>query len=164
MAERSTNELQRLTRGALAEMRTLLRELRPQTIADTDLGTLVTQLTEGLAARHDIPAEIRAEVNGDLPPDVHIALYRIAQEAMNNVAKHANASSLVVDLTGDDGVVHLSIADDGYGFDAAEVSSDHMGLDIMEERASGIGANLTVTSEPDAGTTVDVSWSDPSNG
>lgn len=164
MAERSTNELQRLTRGALAEMRTLLRELRPQTIADTDLGTLVTQLTEGLAARHDIPAEIRAEVNGDLPPDVHIALYRIAQEAMNNVAKHANASSLIVDLTGDDGHIQLSVADDGYGFDAAEVSAESMGLDIMRERASGIGANLTVTSEPDAGTTVDVSWSDPSNG
>jgi signal transduction histidine kinase len=158
MAERSTNELQRLTRGALAEMRTLLRELRPQTIAQTDLGTLVTQLSEGLAARQDIPAEIRAEVNGDLPPDVHIALYRIAQEAMNNVAKHANASSLTVDLTGGDGHVHLSVADDGYGFDAAEVSAESMGLDIMRERASGIGADLAVSSRPDAGTTVEVTW------
>jgi signal transduction histidine kinase len=158
MAERSTNELQRLTRGALAEMRTLLRELRPQTIADTDLGTLVTQLSEGLAARHDIPAEIRAEVNGNLPPEVHIALYRIAQEAMNNVAKHANASSLIVDLTGGDGHVHLSVADDGYGFDAAEVSAGSMGLEIMRERASGIGAELAVSSQPDAGTTVEVTW------
>lgn len=159
MAERSTNELQRLTRGALAEMRTLLRELRPQTIADTDLGTLVTQLSEGLAARHDIPAEIRADVNGSLPPDVHIALYRIAQEAMNNVAKHANASSLIVDLTGGDGHVHLSVADDGYGFDAAAVSAESMGLEIMRERASGIGADLAVSSQPDAGTTVEVTWS-----
>jgi signal transduction histidine kinase len=164
MAERSTNELQRLTRGALAEMRTLLRELRPQTIADTDLGTLVTQLTEGLAARHDIPAEIRTEVNGDLPSDVHIALYRIAQEAMNNVAKHANASSLIVDLTGGHGHVHLSVIDDGYGFDEAEVNSDSMGLDIMRERANGIGAELSVISEPEAGTAVEVTWSDRSHG
>ncbi len=164
MAERSTDELRRLTRGALAEMRTLLRELRPHTIMETDLGTLVTHLTEGLAARHDIPAEVHTDLGGELPPDVHIALYRIAQESMNNVAKHANASSLVVDLTGRNGQVHLSVVDDGYGFDAAEVSADHMGLDIMQERASGIGADLIVISEPDAGTTVDVTWSDPANG
>ncbi|GMQ86354.1 MAG: hypothetical protein BMS9Abin07_1928 [Acidimicrobiia bacterium] len=160
MAERSTNELQRLTRGAMAEMRTLLRELRPQTIADTDLSTLVTQLSEGLAARHDIPAEVRADVNGNLPPDVHIALYRIAQEAMNNVAKHANASSLVVDLKGDDGHVHLSVIDDGYGFDTGEVSAESMGLDIMRERADEIGADLAVSSEPDGGTTIDLTWND----
>jgi signal transduction histidine kinase len=160
MAERSTNELQRLTRGALAEMRTLLRELRPHTISETDLGTLVAQLTDGLAARHDIPADVHTDVNGDLPSDVHLALYRIAQEAMNNVAKHANASSLVVDLTSSNGRVHLSVTDDGYGFEVAEVSSDHMGLVIMQERASEIGADLAVTSEPDAGTTVDVTWSD----
>jgi len=160
MAERSTDELQRLTRGALAEMRTLLRELRPQTIAETDLGVLVTQLTDGLAARHDIPADIRTDINGDLPFDVHIALYRITQEALNNVAKHANASSLVVDLTGDDGGVHLSVSDDGYGFDTVDVAADHMGLDIMQERATGIGADLSVTSEPGSGTTVDVTWAD----
>lgn len=159
MAERSTAELQRLTRGALAEMRTLLRELRPQTIAATDLGTLVSQLTDGLAARHDIPAAVSSDVDGDLPPDVHLALYRIAQEAMNNVAKHANASSLIVDLTDADGGVHLVVTDDGYGFDAANVEPGHMGLDIMQERASAIGAALTVTSEPETGTTVDVTWS-----
>lgn len=92
MAERSTGELQRLARGALAEMRTLLRELRPHTIADTDLVTLVTHLGQGLGARHDIPVEVRADITGTMPPEVHMALYRIVQEAMNNVAKHANAS------------------------------------------------------------------------
>lgn len=92
MAERSTGELQRLARGALAEMRTRLRELRPHTIADTDLVTLVTHLGQGLGARHDIPVEVRADITGTMPPEVHMALYRIVQEAMNNVAKHANAS------------------------------------------------------------------------
>ena len=160
MAERSTAELQRLTRGALAEMRTLLRELRPHTIADTDLNTLVTQLTEGLAARHDIPADVTTDIVGDLPPEVHLALYRIAQEAMTNVARHANASSLVVDLTGDNGTVHLSITDDGLGFDPTGISADHMGLDIMRERASAIGAELDVVSTPDSGTTIDLTWID----
>ena len=158
MAGRSTDELQRLTRGALAEMRTLLRELRPHTIADTELSTLVTQLTEGLAARHDIPAQVRTDMEGGLPTDVHMAFYRIAQEAMNNVAKHANASSLIVDLAGENGSVRLLITDDGYGFDQADVSTDSMGLDIMQERADGIGADLGVSSEPESGTTVEVTW------
>ena len=158
MAERSTVELQRLTRGALSEMRTLLRELRPQTIAETDLATLVTHLSEGLAARQDIPAEIHTEVTESLPPEVHIAIYRIAQEAMNNVAKHANASSLVVNLIGAESRVDLLIVDDGYGFDDSDAPAGGMGMDIMRERASEIGAALTVSSEQDIGTRVEMTW------
>lgn len=160
IARRTTSELQRLTRGALAEMRTLLRELRPHTIAVTDLATLVGQLTDGLAARHDIPTEMRVDFDERLPPDVHLAVYRIAQEALNNVAKHANASSLVVELMGDDRHLHLSIADDGYGFETDAVAPDRMGLDIIHERASGIGAEVAVESQPNKGTTVLLEWSD----
>ena len=158
MARRSTAELQRLTRGALAEMRTLLRELRPQTIADTDLALLVTHLSDGLAARHDIPAEVHVETVGSLPPDVHVAIYRIAQEAMSNIAKHANASSLTVTLVGTDSRVDLSVVDDGYGFDRTDIPAGAMGLDIMQERADAIGAELVVASQPDIGTRVDVAW------
>ncbi len=158
MAKRSTAELQRLTRGALAEMRTLLRELRPHTISETDLTVLVTHLSDGLAARHDIPATVRAEMNGSLPPDVHVALYRITQEAMNNIAKHANASSLTVTLVGTDSRVDLSVVDDGYGFDRANLPAGTMGLDIMAERAHNIGAELVVASQPDIGTAVNVTW------
>jgi signal transduction histidine kinase len=158
MAERSTAELQRLTRGALAEMRLLLRELRPHTIAETDLATLITQLSHGLAARHDIPATVHTDTDGTLPPDVHVALYRIAQEAMSNIAKHAHASSLTVDLVGSDSRVTLSVIDDGYGFDPSAVPTGSMGLDIMHERAEEIGAVLTISSEIDAGTAIDVKW------
>jgi signal transduction histidine kinase len=158
MAERSTAELQRLTRGALAEMRTLLRELRPHTISETDLTVLVTHLSDGLGARHDIPATVRAEMDGSLPPDVHVVLYRIAQEAMSNIAKHANASSLTVTLIGTDSRVDLSVVDDGYGFDRANLPTGTMGLDIMAERAHNIGAELVVASQPDIGTAVNVTW------
>lgn len=158
VAERTTAELQRLTRGALAEMRTLLRELRPEAIVDADLGMLVTQLSDSLAARHDIPVAVDADVTGELPPDVHIALYRIAQEAMNNVAKHANASSLVVDLTGHNGQISLSVSDDGYGFDPADVRAGAMGLRIMRERADEIGADLIIAASAGAGTSVAVRW------
>lgn len=159
MAERSTGELQRLTRGALAEMRTLLRELRPHTIVATDLGTLVTHLGQGLAARHDIPVEVHAETTAHLPPEVHVALYRVAQEAMNNVAKHANASSVKVNLAGTESRVDLSVGDDGYGFDTAGIAANgSMGMDIMRERAREISADFRISSELDVGTTVAVTW------
>lgn len=158
MAERSTFELQRLTRGALSEMRTLLRELRPHTIEHTDLATLITHLSEGLAARHDIPLEMDAGMVGNLPTEVHIGLYRIAQEAVNNVAKHANASSLIVKLSGTETSVDLLIIDDGYGFDDTSSPTGGMGMDIMAERAADVGANLNVSSERDVGTTVEVTW------
>lgn len=158
MAGRSTDELQRLTRGALAEMRTFLRELRPNTIATTDLPLLLTHLSDGLAARHDIPASVQVAFEGSLPSDVHIGLYRIAQEAMNNVAKHANASSLTMTLMDTDDQVVLIVTDDGCGFDESVPSTTGMGLEIMRERAHEIGATLTLTSSLDVGTTVEVSW------
>ncbi|MCP4360440.1 MAG: hypothetical protein GY796_20720 [Chloroflexi bacterium] len=131
MAARSTVELQRLTRGALAEMRILLRELRPQTITTTDLNILLTQLCHGLSARHDIPAEVDACENCDLPEGVHVALYRIAQEAMNNIAKHAEATQVWLRLNREETAVFLSIRDNGQGFAIHEVSSQHMGRDLL---------------------------------
>jgi signal transduction histidine kinase len=158
MAERSTGELQRLTRGALAEMRTLLRELRPQTIAGTELGTLLEQLSDGLAARHDIPVEVTVGQICDMPEEVHVALYRIAQEALNNITKHAEASQVNIKLACDSTVARLTINDDGQGFDVGDVPAGHMGLDIMKERAEAIGAQMVVDSQPGAGTSIAVAW------
>jgi signal transduction histidine kinase len=143
-------------------MRTLLRELRPHTIADTDLVTLVTHLGQGLEARHDMPVEVRADITGTMPPEVHMALYRIVQEAMNNIAKHANASSVKVNLAGTESRADLSVADDGYGFDTADIAAGgSMGIDIMTERARDIGAELRISSELDIGTAVAVTWPSP---
>jgi signal transduction histidine kinase len=97
-------------------------------------------------------------MTGSLPGDVHLTIYRIAQETLANVAKHANASSLAVDLTGTESRVNLSVVDDGYGFDTVDIPSGSMGLDIMRERAEEIGAELLISSEPDIGTTVELSW------
>ena len=164
MAERSTSELQRLTRGALAEMRTLLRELRPQTIAATELGTLLNQLGDGLSARHDIPVEVDVGQIGDIPAEVHVALYRIAQEALNNITKHAEASQVAVKLAGDAAAVRLTIVDDGQGFDLKAVPAEHMGLDIMRERAEAIGAELQIDSQPGGSTSIATIWPIPEPG
>jgi PAS domain S-box-containing protein len=164
MAARSTDELQRLTRGALAEMRTLLRELRPQTIVATELSTLLKQLSDSLTARHDIPVDVEVGRLRELPPEVHVALYRVAQEALSNVAKHAEASWAAVELVCKAAAVQLTITDDGQGFDPDDVQAECMGLDIMRERVDAIGAAMTITSQPGAGTSIVVTWPIPQTG
>ena len=153
-AERSTAELRRLTTGALAEMRTMLLELRPDTITRTELRVLLTQLADGISAQHDLDATVEVEVAGGLEPEIHLAVYRIAQEALNNVAKHADASTVTVRLAGSPEAVELTVIDDGRGFDASSVGGDSMGVAIMQERAAAIGATLQIAGEPGSGTTV----------
>ena len=157
-AERSTAELQRLARGALSEMRILLRELRPNSISGTDLATLVTQLSDGLGARHDMPIDVTIEGSGNVPPDVHLALYRIAQEAMANVARHADANHVDVLLRVGPTTASLTVRDDGVGFDPSETRGDAMGLVIMRERADAVGASVAIDTSPGGGTGVVVSW------
>lgn len=160
-AERNTHELRRLTRAAMAEMRTMLRELRPDTIVETRLDTLIEQLVDGLATRHDLQTDVRTEMSGVLPTEVHIAVYRITQEALNNIAKHANANKLSVALDGDSRRVKLEIGDDGLGFDPRDLRDGSMGLGIMRERAGAVGARLTIDTAPGSGTRVRLDWYAP---
>ena len=166
--QQALDEIRELTRGALAEMRTLLMELRPAALTKAKLDDLLRQLAEGVIGRARVPVTLKVEGQGALPPDVHVALYRIAQETLNNVAKHAEASQATVGLyyapppagETEGGRVELRISDDGRGFDVDQVSSDHLGLGIMRERAEGIGATLTIKSQPGHGAQVVVTWTD----
>ena len=153
-------ELRELTRGALAEMRTLLMELRPATLTEVGMGELLRQLGDALAARSRLPIELNLDCRRELPPDVRVALYRIAQESLNNTIKHAGARRVVIDLSCTDEEARLTIADDGRGFDVSEAGYNTLGLRIMRERAEGIGAALEVDSAAGAGTQVTVVWPD----
>ena len=146
-----------LTRGALAEMRTLLVELRPNSLVEVPLPALLRQLTEALAARARMDIQLNSAGERKLPADVQIGLYRIAQESLNNVIKHAKASQAVVTLRMGE-TVRLTIADNGIGFDPAAVSAGHLGLKIMRERAEAIGAKFSLYSEPGEGTRISVVW------
>lgn len=141
-------------------MRTLLLELRPSALAEARLPDLLKQLAEAVTGRARIPVEVlvRGDVH-DLPAAVTVALYRIAQEALNNVAKHSAASRAVVQLEHDSRTVTLVIADDGRGFDPGAGGTGRLGLGIMQERADIIGASLEVVSRPGGGTTVRAVWS-----
>ncbi len=159
-ARRRLEELRQLTRGALAEMRALLLELRPAALTEVDLGDLLRPLAEAITGRARVPVALSVEGKRPLPPDVQVALYRIAQEALNNVARHAGASRASVDLRFHPSGVELSIADDGCGFDPKEVSAEHLGLEIMGERAESIGALLEIESRVGYGTRVATRWTE----
>jgi ligand-binding sensor domain-containing protein/signal transduction histidine kinase len=160
-------EMRRLSRGALAEMRTLLLELRPTVLVEASLGDLLRQLAEAVTGRKDVTVTVTLECQCSLPTDVHVALYRIAQEALNNVVKHAHASQVAVSLRcfpphakGEAGEgVELRVSDDGRGFDPDCVLPDRLGLIIIRERAQAIGATLTVESQIGHGTEIVVTWS-----
>jgi signal transduction histidine kinase len=158
-------ELRQLTRGALAEMRTLLLELRPIALEESELPDLLLQLSEAVTGRTGVPISTSIEKPCKLPTQVRIALYRIAQESLNNVMKHARASEVNVNLSGcsDGEVVSLSINDNGRGYDTDQVASDRMGLKIIHERAQAIGAQLVIHSEPGQGTKVEVFWRESSD-
>jgi PAS domain S-box-containing protein len=157
-ARRNLDKLRQLTRSALAEMRTLLLELRSAALTERPLDDLLRHLSEAFTSRTNIPAAL--SVNGTCapPPEVQIALYRIAQEALNNIAKHAAASRATLDLQCSDGRIELCIDDDGRGFDASAIPAGHLGVGIMRERATKVGALLTTESEIGRGTEVKVVW------
>ncbi len=157
-ARRSLEDLRRLTRGAMAEMRALLAELRPSTLTDAELGDLVRLLGNGFTGRTNVPVMVTVTGKGILPAEVQVAIYRICQEALNNVAKHARASKVEVSLKHEESGIDLSIRDDGRGFDTGQGTSGHYGLGMMHERAEAVGANLTVKSEPEHGTELNIHW------
>jgi signal transduction histidine kinase len=138
-------------------MRTLLVELRPNALVEIPLPDLLRQLCDSLIGRARLPIHLSVEGQRKLPPDVQIGFYRITQEALNNAVKHSKATQVIVTLRLN-GSTHLSIEDNGCGFDPARVPPDHLGLKIMCERANAIGAKISVYSEPGEGTQISVTW------
>jgi PAS domain S-box-containing protein len=151
-------EIRQLTRGALAEMRTLLLELRPMALKDAELGDLLRQLSESINGRARIPVGLEIQGHSAVPPEVKIALYRIAQEALNNVAKHSGASQANVILNYLPQGVQLAISDNGKGFNIQDAQAQSLGLGIMRERAREINAQLAIDSQVNSGTKITVNW------
>jgi nitrate/nitrite-specific signal transduction histidine kinase len=151
-------ELRQLTRGALAEMRTMLLEMRPESLERADIKSLLTQLADAFIGRVRVPVNLNIEGNCELTHEVKIVFYRVAQEALNNIAKHSGARQVDLRLECQPGQMNLRIKDDGLGFDLNTISSDHLGIAIMRERAASIGANLKIESRISQGTAVELDW------
>jgi signal transduction histidine kinase len=156
VAKEKLTSLRDLQREALAEMRALIFELRPGNLENDGLLAALRTHTAALQGRIGLPVVVTSELTERLPLEIEEVLYRIAQEALHNVVKHAAARQveLAIDRRGAD--VVLRIRDDGKGFDAALVPDGHLGLAGMRARADKIGATYTVTSRPGEGTTIEV--------
>lgn len=157
-AWRSLNDLSRLTRGALAEMRGLLAELQPSTLTDTDLGDLLRQLGNAFSGRTNIPVAVTITGRFILPPEVQMAFYRVCQEALLNIARHAKASQVEINLQQTGDVIELRIRDNGQGFDPEKNFSEHYGLNMMKVRAKAIGARLSIARQPLHGMELALRW------
>jgi two-component system nitrate/nitrite sensor histidine kinase NarX len=157
-ARRSLEDLRRLTRGAMAEMRGLLTELRPVTLVNTNLGDLLRQLGNALSGRGNLPVRVIVTGNSILPPQVQIAFYRVCQEALSNIAKHAKASQVEIGLKQDEIETEMNIYDNGQGFDPAKIFVGHFGLGMMRERAESVGAQFSVVSQPSSGVVLNMRW------
>jgi PAS domain S-box-containing protein len=157
-ARLSLEDLRKLTRGAMAEMRALLAELRPSTLIDAELGDLLGLLANAFSGRTNIPAKVTVIGQGTLPADVQVAIYRICQEALNNIAKHAVATTVEIHLKHAESAIEVNISDDGRGFDPEQNTSGHYGLSMMRERAEVIGAQLSIVSQLSHGTRLSISW------
>lgn len=166
--ERALEDLRELTSGALAEMRMLLLELRPSALQEARLDDLLSQLAAAFVGRARIPVAIDVDADCELPTEARLAFFRIAQEALNNVAKHAEANQVGLSLhcrplkteSSEWRAMEatLCVSDDGRGFELDEVSLDRLGLGIMRERAEAIDALLTIESQPGHGARVVVTW------
>ena len=155
-AKQMLGELRTLERDALAEMRALIFELRPGHLEELGLEQALRMHAAAVQGRSGLPINVDCEPVGRAPLAVEDALYRIAQEAIHNVVKHAGAGSVQVRLDQEDGALRLWVTDDGAGFDPGLIPAGHMGLASMKSRAEGIGGRLTIDSAPGAGTRLGV--------
>jgi PAS domain S-box-containing protein len=143
-----------LTEAALTEMRALIFELRPESLATEGLVTALTKQAAALQARYGI--EVRTELcnEPDVPLKVKQELYRIAQEAMHNTVKHARAKKVDLRLSQSTEAVLLEVRDDGVGFDPRGSFPGHLGLHSMQERVSRVGGLLHIQSASGQGTSI----------
>jgi PAS domain S-box-containing protein len=160
-AEQMLDDLKELTDQTTASVRRFSRDLRPSVLDDLGLVAALEWLVAETARRHKITT--RVKVHGQerrLPPEVELACFRIAQEALNNTAKHAEATGAAVELYFGTGGCRLTVSDNGRGFDSAPVTdlagAGRMGVMGMHERAALLGGSLTVRSAPGEGTKVTV--------
>ena len=144
---------------SLFEMRTLLLELRPSALIDTPIKELLSQLAEAVRSRMVIPVMLSV-TECQLLVETKMAFYRIAQEALNNIVKHSQASQVKISLSCLSGQLELRIMDNGIGFDVTSILGKSLGVKIMQERAEAIGAVLEIKSQAGIGTEVTVRLKD----
>ena len=152
-AEAHLAQAEELARGAQKELNVLIHEMRPAALEGKGLPAALRDYVGDWSRRAEIEAEVHVRGERETPLDTEQALFRVAQEALANVAKHSGAGHVEVDLVYDARTVMLRVADDGRGFDTGS-PGDGFGLQSMRERVATLGGSLNVESAPGKGTRV----------
>lgn len=145
-----------LAEAGLAEMRALIFELRPEALEEEGLIAALRKQVDALKARYGIEVDATLPPSIDIPPPVQEAIYRIAQEALNNIVKHARATRVDVVVDSNHETTTLCVSDNGIGFETGGTYPGHLGLKTMSERATRLGGTFHVTSSPGQGSKVEV--------
>lgn len=146
---------QEMAAEALAEMRSLIFELRPSALQEKGLAMALTNHVNLFRRRQGLAVTLQITVEDRLDPDIELCLYRVAQEALHNVAKHAKASQVLVSYRSEPGAVTMTVADDGIGIVGTESAQNQsFGMMGMKERVEAVGGRLTITTAPGEGTTI----------
>jgi two-component system, NarL family, sensor histidine kinase DevS len=152
-AERAEADVRDLVVQALQDVRRLAVELRPSALDDFGLVPALQRLASTFEERSGIRTAIEASIGDErFPPDVETVLYRLVQEALTNVVKHAGAGNVSIVLTRRDGGIGVVVEDDGRGFVPEEAREASLGLVGMRERLALVGGTLTIESSPGSGT------------
>lgn len=148
------DHLQTLSHNALAEMRTLIQELRPHSVVQNGLIAALQKQVKDRFSQDGLKVDLTIEGEKRLPVSVEEGLFRVVQEALNNVVKHSRAGSAAIRLDLGSASPSLSIKDDGIGFDLATANpaGGHVGLQSMRERVEAFGGKLAIDSKPGSGT------------
>jgi signal transduction histidine kinase len=151
----SAADLRELVVGTLQDVRRLAVQLRPKALDDFGLAPALERLAQTFSEATDLQVEVEAQLGGErLPPEVETTLYRIVQEALTNIVKHAQASQVSILLVRRPAMATLVIEDDGKGFDTEDVRAEGLGLVGIRERVELHDGRLTVESAPGSGTTI----------
>jgi signal transduction histidine kinase len=157
----SAERIQERLRDEIQGLRRMMTELRPPALDERGLDPALRDYVGKVAEETGLECSVESRVNGRLPGTVNTILYRVAQEAITNVVKHAGAHELRLSLQGINGKVELDIRDDGVGFDTNRAgergAAGHFGLIGMRERVAAAGGLFTVDSSPGVGTHIHAS-------
>ena len=154
VGEEALAQIRELVVGALEDVRRLAAELRPSALDDFGLEPALERLVNTVSERSGLDVQVSVALDSPLPPEQETTLYRLVQEALTNVVKHAGAASVSVVVTPTAGGVRTVIEDDGRGFDPGDVREGALGLTGMRERAMLLGGSFEVQSSPGGGTTI----------
>jgi NarL family two-component system sensor histidine kinase LiaS len=153
-AEAHLTQAEELARQAQRELNVLIQEMRPAALEGKGLAAALRDYVENWSRRTEIPTEVHVRGEREVPLEVEQALFRVAQEALANVARHSGAENVEVDLIYASDALTLRVADDGRGFDPAENQGEGFGLQSMHERLETLGGRVEVESAPGKGTRI----------